>query len=292
MDQHTSSRRVRQSMSRHGLHFQKSLGQNFLTDADILEQIVSAAEIDDNTCVLEIGPGAGALTCRLAACAHKVVAVEIDTGLIPLLRENTAEFDNVKIINCDILKIDLKRLIAEECEGKNVKVVANLPYYITTPIIMKLLEEKPGLSGIVIMIQREVAERLTAEAGTKEYGAITLAVNYYACPSMVCLVPPQAFVPPPKVWSAVLKLDILNQPLVSVCDEKKLFQLIKAAFGQRRKTLLNSISNAAYLGICKEDIKKVLNKFGISANIRGEALNLVQFAQITDELFGKNHAKE
>lgn len=288
MDHHSSSRQVRQSMNRHGLHFRKSLGQNFLTDDTVLEQIVSAAEIDGDTCVLEIGPGAGALTCRLAEKAHKVIAVEIDSGLIPLLRENTAEFQNVQIINRDILKTDIRRLLSEECEGRPVKVVANLPYYITTPIIMKLLEEKPGLSGVVIMIQKEVADRLTAQAGTKAYGAITLAVNYYARPSMVCLVPPEAFVPPPKVCSAVLKLDILKEPPVELADEAFFFRLIQAAFGQRRKTFLNSVGNAAQLNICKEDVKNVLNKFGICENIRGEALNLVQFAQISNELFVRN----
>lgn len=280
-----SSRQVRQSMNRHGLHFQKSLGQNFLTDETILEQIVSAADLDEETCVLEIGPGAGALTQKLAERAHKVIAVEIDSGLIPLLKENTANFENITIMNRDILKVDLKQLIAEECGGKRVKVVANLPYYITTPIIMKLLEEAPGLDGIVIMIQKEVAERLTAKAGTKEYGAITLAVCYYAEPSLVCPVPPEAFVPAPKVWSAVLKLDILEQPPVFVRDEKKFFALVKAAFGQRRKTFLNSVSNASHLGIGKEQVKQVLSRLELSENIRGEALDFAQFAQIAEELF-------
>ncbi len=284
MDRHHSSGQVRKAMQQHGLRFQKSLGQNFLTDTSILEKIISAAELDSDCCVLEIGPGAGALTCELAKKASKVAAVEIDTKLIPLLSENTAEFDNVTIINADILKLDLKRLFLEEFDGKPVKVVANLPYYITTPIIMKLLEEKPGLSGIVIMIQKEVAERLSAKPGTKQYGAITLAVNYYAHPSLVCLVPPDAFVPAPKVWSAVLKLDILEKPPVSVVNEKHFFHLIRAAFGQRRKTFLNSAGNYPALGTCKEDIKKVLNKFGISENIRGESLDLVQFAQFSNEL--------
>lgn len=281
-----SSRAVRQAMNQHGLRFQKSLGQNFLTDETILEQIVSAADLDKETCVLEIGPGAGALTQRLAEKAHKVIAVEIDSGLIPLLSEHTAEFDNVTVLNQDILKVNLKELIAAECEGKRVKVVANLPYYITTPIVMKLLEEAPGLDGIVIMIQKEVAERLTAQAGTKAYGAITLAVRYYAEASMVCLVPPEAFVPAPKVWSAVLKLEILDKPPVSVCDTKKLLALVKAAFGQRRKTFLNSVGNAASLAVEKEAVKKALQRLGISETVRGEALDLTQFAQITDLLFG------
>lgn len=287
-----SSRAVRQSMNRHGLHFQKSLGQNFLTDETVLEQIVAAAELDEETCVLEIGPGAGALTQKLAERAHKVIAVEIDSGLIPLLRENTEGSANVSIINRDILKLDLKKLIAEECEGKRVKVVANLPYYITTPIVMKLLEEAPGLDGIVIMIQKEVAERLAAQAGSKEYGAVTLAVQYYAKPSMVCLVPPEAFVPAPKVWSAVLKLEILDKPPVSVSDEKRFFGLIKAAFGQRRKTFLNSVSNAPHLELDKEKIRSVFHKLGLPENIRGEALDLRQFAQISNELFAAADNRE
>ena len=284
MDSRNTPERVRRAMSEHGLRFQKSLGQNFLTDASVLEQIVEAANLDENTCVLEIGPGAGVLTCELAKNAYKVAAVEIDSGLIPLLSENTAEFHNVKIINQDIMKLDLAQLFKEEFQGKQVKVVANLPYYITTPIIMKLLEENPGVSEIIIMIQKEVAERLTARPGTKAYGAVTLSVNYYAQPSLVCLVPPDAFVPPPKVWSAVLKLDMLDAPPVALLDEQHFFHLIKAAFGHRRKTFVNSAANYPALHTCKEDIKKVLNKLGFCETIRGESFTLVDFAQISNEL--------
>ena len=284
MDKLHSSKGVRKTMGEHGLHFQKALGQNFLTDVTVLEQIVDAAKLDSDTCVLEIGPGAGTLTRELAQNAYRVVAVEIDKNLIPMLSENTAEFDNVKIINQDILKTDLKKLFEEEFCGKTVKVVANLPYYITTPIIMKLLEENPGISSIVIMIQKEVAERLCAEPGTKAYGAVTLSVNYYAKPSFVCLVPPESFVPPPKVWSAVLKLDVLGNPPVDVKDEKLFFNLIKAAFGQRRKTFINSAGNFSGIAFDKEDIKNVLIKLGFSETARGETFSLVNFSQIANEL--------
>jgi 16S rRNA (adenine1518-N6/adenine1519-N6)-dimethyltransferase len=289
MDKLHSSSGVKKAMGEHGLHFQKSLGQNFLTDTDILEQIVASAELDRDTCVLEIGPGAGTLTREIAREAHKVVAVEIDKNLIPLLTENTAEFDNVKIINNDILKLDLKALFAEEFEGKKVKVVANLPYYITTPIIMKLLEEKPGEESIVIMIQKEVAERLTANAGTKAYGAITPAVNYYSAPSFVCYVPPESFVPPPKVWSAVIRLDVLDKPPVEVLDETHFFKLIKAAFGQRRKTFLNSASSL--IGTDKEALREVLISLGLPETARGETFSLVDFSQISNELVKINLCK-
>ena len=289
MDKLHSSSGVKKAMGEYGLHFQKSLGQNFLTDTDILEQIVASAELDSDTCVLEIGPGAGTLTCEIAREAHKVVAVEIDKNLIPLLTENTSQFDNVKIINNDILKLDLKTLFAEEFEGKKVKVVANLPYYITTPIIMKLLEEKPGIESIVIMIQKEVAERLTANAGTKAYGAITPAVNYYSAPSFVCYVPPESFVPPPKVWSAVIRLDVLDKPPVDVLDETHFFKLIKAAFGQRRKTFLNSASSL--IGTDKETLREVLISLGLPETARGETFSLVDFSQISNELVKRNLCK-
>lgn len=289
MDKLHSSKGVKKAMGEHGLHFQKSLGQNFLTDTNILDQIIAAADLDDDTCVLEIGPGAGTLTREIAKKAHKVVAVEIDKNLIPMLCENTADFDNVKIINNDILKIDLEALFAEEFAGKKVKVVANLPYYITTPIIMKLLEEKPGILSIVIMIQKEVAERLAAEAGSKAYGAITPAVNYYSAPTFVCLVPPESFVPPPKVWSAVIRLDVLDKPPVDVLDEAHFFKVIKAAFGQRRKTFLNSASSV--LGTDKETLREVLLALGLSETARGETFSLVDFSQISNELVKRNLCK-
>ena len=288
MDKFHSSKSVRKNMAEHGLKFQKSLGQNFLTDASVLSQIVSAADLDKDSCVLEIGPGAGALTRELASVAGKVVSVEIDKNLIPLLTENTAEFDNVTIINEDILKVDLEKLFSEQFGGKPVKVVANLPYYITTPIIMKLLEEKPGIESIVIMIQKEVAERLLAEAGSKAYGAVTVSVNYYAKPSAVCLVPPEAFVPPPKVWSEVLKLDVLDEPPVQIKDETHFFNLVKAAFGQRRKTFLNSASNFPALTAGKEDIRKVLLSLGFPETIRGESFSISDFAAISNALLEQN----
>lgn len=288
MDEIQSARQVREFMASRGVRFNKGLGQNFLIDDSVLEEILNASEIGPDTCVLEIGPGIGVLTRELARQAEKVVSVEIDTKLIPLLEENVSEFQNIKIINQDFLKLDLQRLFQEEFQGKKVKVIANLPYYVTTPIIMKLLEEKPGLESIVIMIQKEVAERLTARPGSKQYGAITLAIQYYCVPQMICLVPPESFVPQPKVWSAVLRLDILKQPPVQVASEIHLFQLIKASFGQRRKTFINSVGNYPAFGTCKEDIKKVLKKLGYSENLRGETLDLVQFAQLSDEIFGIN----
>lgn len=286
MDNLHSSKAVKNMLAQRGLRFNKALGQNFLVDEGVLDNIINAAQITDDTCVLEIGPGIGVLTYELAKRAKKVVTVEIDKNLIPVLNENLSEFDNVTIVNQDILKVDLKQVFAEHFDGKKVKVIANLPYYITTPIIMKLLEEKPGLDSIVVMIQKEVADRLTAKPATKQYGAITLAVNYYCNPGIVCMVPPTSFVPMPKVWSSVIRLDVLDSPNVQVNSEKLFFRLIKASFGQRRKTFLNSVGNDAGLNICKEDIKNVLNKLGFSETLRGETLNLVEFAQISNELFG------
>ncbi|MBO5734105.1 MAG: 16S rRNA (adenine(1518)-N(6)/adenine(1519)-N(6))-dimethyltransferase RsmA [Clostridia bacterium] len=273
---------LKKQMAQNNLHFNKALGQNFLTDDGILDEIIGAACLDDNTNVLEIGPGAGALTLRLAPRAKKVVAVELDTSLIPMLTESLSAYSNTKIINNDILKVDLKNLIDEEFNGEPVRVVANLPYYITTPIIMKLLEENPGFESIIVMVQKEVADRLAAIPGGKNCGAITYSVNYYCEAQKVVDVPPEAFVPAPKVWSSVIKLDLRDNPPVECENVNHLFELIKAAFLMRRKTLLNCISNSNTIKCDKETLKSILSELGISETIRGEALTLTEFAKISN----------
>lgn len=278
---------TKQLMRERGLYFNKSLGQNFLTDEGVLADIVEGAAVDGDTFVLEIGPGIGVLTCELAARARQVTAVETDARLIPVLQENLQEFNNVALINQDILKVDLAALLKPYQSWGKRKVVANLPYYITTPVIMKLLEGSLPLDEIVVMVQREVAERLCAAPDSKAYGAITLSVEYYSEAEVLFDVPPHCFVPQPKVWSSVIRLRIRKQPPVELADEAHFFRLIKAAFGQRRKTFVNAAANFGGLSTCKEDIKKVLNKFGISENVRGESLSLVQFAQISNEIQGQ-----
>lgn len=278
---------LKKQMAQNNLHFNKALGQNFLTDDGILEDIINASCVDGETNVLEIGPGAGALTLRLAPRAKRVVAVEIDTALIPMLSESLSEYENTKIINKDILKVDLKELIEEEFSGEPVRVVANLPYYITTPIIMKLLEENPGFESITVMVQKEVADRLAAAPGGKNCGAITYSVNYYCETEKVVDVPPKAFVPAPKVWSSVIKLNLREKPPVECMDVDHLFELIKAAFSMRRKTLLNCISNSNTIKCDKETLKNILGALEISETIRGEALTLEQFAKISDEILSK-----
>ena len=278
---------LKKQMAQNNLHFNKALGQNFLTDDGILEDIINASCVDGESNVLEIGPGAGALTLRLAPRAKRVVAVEIDTSLIPMLSESLSEYENTKIINKDILKVDLKELIEEEFSGEPVRVVANLPYYITTPIIMKLLEENPGFESITVMVQKEVADRLAAAPGGKNCGAITYSVNYYCETEKVVDVPPEAFVPAPKVWSSVIKLNLREKPPVECMDVNHLFELIKAAFSMRRKTLLNCISNSNTIKCDKETLKNILGELEISETIRGEALTLEQFAKISDEILSK-----
>ncbi len=279
---------IKGQMNERGLKFNKALGQNFLIDDSILDKIVEASEIDADTNVLEIGPGAGALTCRLAAAAKKVVAVEIDTGLLPLLGENLSGFDNVNIIHGDIMDLSLKELFENEFESGPVKVVANLPYYITTPIVMKLLEENPGFESLVIMVQKEVAQRLTAHPGDKNCGAITYSVNFCCEAEMVIDVPPEAFMPVPKVWSSVIKLTARQKPPVDVIDEQHFFTLIKAAFLMRRKTFLNCVSQNEVINVKKETLREILRELHISENIRGEALSLVQFSQISNAIIKRN----
>ncbi|MDF2522028.1 MAG: rsmA1 [Clostridia bacterium] len=262
----------------------KSLGQNFLVDKSILDRIIEGAELTKEDYVLEIGPGMGSMTQKLCESAAKVVAVEIDKKLIPVLNVTLSEFDNVTVINNDVLRVDLKSILEEHFGSKPVKVVANLPYYITTPIIMKLLEDRLNLTSITIMVQKEVGDRIKAAPGGKEYGALSVAVQYYANPKQLLLVPPHSFIPQPEVDSVVLKLDILTEPAVAVNDEKLFFRVVKAAFGQRRKTLLNALT-AGNLGLSKEQLKAVLERVDIDENRRGETLSLQEFANIANNLY-------
>lgn len=279
----SSKKAVKRQLAGEGLKPKKGLGQNFLTDESVLADIVSAAELDEESCVLEIGPGMGVLTRELAKQAKKVVAVEIDTTILPVLTKNLAEFQNVTVVNQDILKVDLDTLFSEHFGDRPVKVIANLPYYITTPIIMKLLENS-RIASIVVMIQREVARRLSAKAGSKDFGAITLAVDYRAVAEPVRDVPPEAFMPAPKVWSSVIRLVRRDVPPVSLQNEKHFFELIKGAFSQRRKTFVNSVGTYPALGTDKETVKSVLQKLGISETVRGEALSIDAYAAISNAM--------
>ena len=265
-------------IQKYNFNFKKSYGQNFLIDSHVIDKIVKAAEIGKNDNVLEIGPGIGTLTQYLAEAAGKVAAVEIDEKLIPVLSETLAEYGNVEVINQDILKCDIDSIFG----GEPFKVVANLPYYITTPIIMGLLEGKSHFDSLTVMIQKEVADRMKAGPGTKDYGALSLAVQYYAEPYLAANVPPNCFMPRPAVGSAVIRLKRRPAPAVEVRDEKLLFKLIRAAFMERRKTLLNAVKNSQELDIPKERVEEVLAQLGIDTRIRGEALTLEQFALITD----------
>ncbi len=267
-------------LQRHHVVIQKKFGQNFLIDTKVLDRIIRAAGITGEDCVLEIGPGLGTMTQYLAECAGEVVAVEIDRNLIPVLEETLAPYHNVTVINQDILKMDIRGL-AEEKGGRPFKVVANLPYYITTPIIMGLFEKHVPLESITVMVQKEVADRMQAGPGTKDYGALSLAVQYYAKPEIVANVPPNCFIPRPGAGSAVVRLTRYERPPVQVEDEGKLFSVIRAAFNQRRKTLANSLGNARDLGISKERTGEILEKMGLSATVRGEALTLEQFAELS-----------
>ena len=262
--------------------FQKRFGQNFLIDTHVLEKIISAAEITENDFVLEIGPGIGTMTQYLADAAREVVAVEIDKNLIPILKDTLKEWDNVTVLNEDILKVDIRRLAMDKNGGRPIKVVANLPYYITTPIVMGLIEKQVPIESITIMVQKEVAQRMQEEPGSKDYGALSLAVQYYASPQIVANVPPNCFMPRPKVGSAVIKLERYPEPPVEVKDEKLMFSIIRASFNQRRKTLVNGLKNAAEIHFTKEEIEEALTKCGIPLNVRGEALSLEQFAEISN----------
>ena len=273
-------------LQRYGFNFQKKYGQNFLIDTHVLDKIIGAAEIGRDDFVLEIGPGIGTMTQYLAEAAREVVAVEIDTKLIPILEDTLKEYDNVTVLNEDILKVDINRLAQEKNGGRPIKVVANLPYYITTPIIMGLFESHVPIDSITIMVQKEVADRMKTGPGSKDYGALSLAVQYYADPQIVANVPPNCFMPRPKVGSAVIRLKRHAQPVVNVSDEKLMFRLIRASFNQRRKTLANGLKNAPDIPLEKEEIEAVITELGKPLTIRGEALTLEEFASLS-ELVGK-----
>ncbi len=273
-----------ETIQKYGFDFQKKYGQNFLIDARVLDKIIAAAEIGPEDCVLEIGPGIGTMTQYLAEQAGKVIAVEIDDKLIPILQETLKDYDNVRIIHQDVMKLDLNELAATENHGKPMKVVANLPYYITTPIIMGLFEQNVPLQNITVMVQKEVADRMQVGPGTKEYGALSLAVQYYAKPYIVANVPPNCFIPRPNVASAVIRLTRYTEPPVAVKNEKLMFQLIRASFNQRRKTLVNGIGNAAQLNYTKEQVQQALERMGASPTVRGETFTLEDFARLSDTL--------
>ena len=274
----TSPRVIKDIAARFGFTFSKGLGQNFLLDSSVLDRIVEAAQIE--TGVLEVGPGFGVLTKHLAETGKKVVSVEIDRRLLPVLDYTLEGYDNVTVLEQDIMKTDVKELIEEEFCGEKISVAANLPYYITTPIITSLIEAKLPLNNIVVMVQKEVAQRICANPGKKDYGAITVLCQYYTEPEMVCVVPAGSFFPPPKVDSAVLCMKMREKPAVSVRDEKMFFRVVKAAFAQRRKTLLNCLQSG--FAADKETLAKILEGVGISPQIRGEKLGLAEFAKISD----------
>ena len=284
MSELSNFKNTQEIIKKHNFSIQKKYGQNFLIDEHVLNKIIAAAELTEDDYVIEIGPGIGTMTERMAPECKHVTAIEIDKELIPILSETLSGFDNVDIINEDVLKVDLNKLIAERNDNKPVKVVANLPYYITTPIIMSLLENKIPIDTITVMVQKEVADRMMVGPGTKDYGALSLAVQYYAKPYIVANVPMNCFIPRPNVASAVIRLTCHKEPPVTVKDEKLMFNLIRASFNQRRKTLINGISNFSGLSYAKEQLAMALNSIGLSENIRGEALDLEKFAKLSDAL--------
>lgn len=269
-------------INKHEFAFQKKFGQNFLIDEGIVNKIVREAGVTKDDFVLEIGPGIGTMTQLLCEQAGGVAAVEIDTNLIPILKETLAEYDNVTIINEDILKVDIKKLAEEKNGGKPIKVVANLPYYITTPIIMGLFESNVPIDSITVMVQKEVADRMQVGPGTKDYGALSLAVQYYSKPQVVINVPPECFIPRPNVGSAVIRLTRYKEPPVKVKDEKLMFKLIRASFNQRRKTLANGLNNSSEINFSKEEITAAIESLHKGPSIRGEALTLSEFAALSD----------
>lgn len=277
-------------LQKYHFNFQKKFGQNFLIDTHVLERIIEAAGITKDDFVLEIGPGIGTMTQYLCENAREVTAVEIDQNLIPILADTLSAYDNVTVINEDILKLDIVKLAEEKNAGKPIKVVANLPYYITTPIIMGLFESHVPIDSITIMVQKEVADRMQAGPGTKDYGALSLAVQYYSKPQIVVNVPPSCFMPQPKVGSTVISLRRHQQPVVQVEDEKLMFKVIRASFNQRRKTLANGLNNYGGINLTKEQIQQSIEELGVPVNIRGEALSLEQFACLSN-IIGKKLVK-
>lgn len=289
------SKSVKELVRKHNIRTSKSLGQNFLIDNTIIKHIVESAQVSTDDMIIEVGPGVGSMTVELASRSGRLIAVEIDRHLIPALMENLAGFNNVEIINEDILKIDVDNLITTQTEKlkgifkpENVKVVANLPYYITTPIIMKFLEESTLINTFVFMVQKEVADRMLAQPGSKDYGALSVAVQYYCKPERVLDVPPHCFIPQPGVTSTVVRLNVYDRPPVDVVDKKMFFKVVKASFGQRRKTLVNALYNSGYFKIDKEEIKDMLKSMGIDENQRGETLSIMQFAKLANSFSQKD----
>ena len=284
MEKLSNPQKTIEVIKKYQFNFQKKFGQNFLIDERVIDKIIAAAEITKEDCVLEIGPGIGTLTQMLAEHAKQVIAVEIDKNLIPVLEDTLGDYDNILIINQDILKVDINELVEKYNGGKPIKVVANLPYYITTPIIMGLFESHVPLDSVTVMVQKEVAQRMQEGPNCKEYGALSLAVQYYAKPYLVANVPPNCFMPRPNVGSAVIRLTRWEQCPVQVADEKFMFALIRAAFNQRRKTLVNAVNNARELEITKEQMLHALDELGYLPTLRGEALSLQEFATLSNTL--------
>lgn len=278
-------------LQKYNFSFQKKFGQNFLIDTHVLDKIIRSAEITKDDFVLEIGPGIGTMTQYLACAAREVVAVEIDKALIPILEDTLSSYDNVIVINEDVLKLDIVKLAQERNGGKPIKVVANLPYYITTPIIMGLFESHVPVQSITVMVQKEVADRMQVGPGTKDYGALSLAVQYYAKPYIAANVPPNCFMPRPKVGSAVIRLECHEEPPVQVKDEKLMFRIIRASFNQRRKTLANGLKNSPEISLSREGIEQAIAELGKGASVRGEALNLEEFA-ILSNIVGRLQQEE
>lgn len=271
---------IKDILSRHGFTFSKSLGQNFLINPSVCPRMAELSGADSGVGVIEIGPGIGVLTNELCRLADKVVAVELDKRLLPVLEETLGEYDNLRVVNADVLELDLHRLIEEEFEGMDVVVCANLPYYITSPVIMKLLEDKLPIKAVTVMVQKEAAQRICAEVGSRQSGAVTVSVNFYAKPEMLFGVSAGSFMPAPKVDSAVIRLDVLSKPPVEVASEEKFFAVVKAAFSQRRKILANSLSSG--LSLDKSRVFEILQECGIPENIRAEKLSLQNFADIAN----------
>lgn len=284
MENLSNPQRTIEVIKKYEFCFQKKFGQNFLIDGHVLDKIIAGAGVTKDDMVLEIGPGIGTMTQYLAEAAGKVVAVEIDRNLLPILQETLADYDNVKVIHADVLSLDLEKLVQEENGGRPIKVVANLPYYITTPIIMALFEQHVPLANVTVMVQKEVAARMKSGPGSKDYGALSLAVQYYAEPYIVANVPCNCFMPRPNVDSAVIRLTRYEEPPVQVKDEKMLFKIIRASFNQRRKTLQNGLNNSSELNFTKDQIAAAIAEAGFSPSVRGEALTLEQFAKLTDIL--------
>ena len=284
MEKLSNPQRTIEVIKKYEFCFQKKFGQNFLIDGHVLDKIIAGAGVTKDDMVLEIGPGIGTMTQYLAEAAGKVVAVEIDRNLLPILQETLADYDNVKVIHADVLSLDLEKLVQEENGGRPIKVVANLPYYITTPSIMALFEQHVPLANVTVMVQKEVAARMKSGPGSKDYGALSLAVQYYAEPYIVANVPCNCFMPRPNVDSAVIRLTRYEEPPVQVKDEKMLFKIIRASFNQRRKTLQNGLNNSSELNFTKDQIAAAIAEAGFSPSVRGEALTLEQFAKLTDIL--------